>query len=100
MEPAIQIEGVALEISQEGLEAMLAQRGVQVKLSAINLQVSAGALVTLLARLMPDVEVGARVSPAGVVLERQGEGGPVRVELAVTELRIRPAEDRLELRSE
>jgi hypothetical protein len=100
MEPAIQIEGVAFEISQEGLEAMLAQRGVQVKLSALRLQITAEALAALLRRLLPEGTVEARVTPGGVVVERAGEPGALRLEVAVPEVRVRAEEGRLDIRSE
>jgi hypothetical protein len=102
MDPAIQIEGVAFEISQEGLEALLTQQGVEVKLSALRLQISAEALAALLGRLLPDGSVAARVSPGGIVIERAGEGSAssLRVEVAVPEVRVRAGEGRLDIRSE
>lgn len=100
MEPAIQIEGVAFEISQEGLEALLARQGVQVRLSSLRLQISAEALAALLGRLLPEGVVAARVTPAGIVVERSGEPGPIRLEVAVPEVRVRAEEGRLEIRSE
>lgn len=100
MNPAIQIEGVAFEISQEGLEALLAQQGVQVKLSSLRLQISTEALVALLARLFPEGTVSARVTPGGVIIERGGEGRALKIELAVPEVRVRSEEGRLDIRSE
>lgn len=97
---AIRLEQVAFEISQEGLEAMLARQGVEVKLSSLSMHVSADALVLLLRRLMPASELQARVTPAGVVIERMAESGPVRIELAVPQLRVRAQEGRLEAQSE
>jgi hypothetical protein len=98
MEPAIQIDGVAFEISEEGLDALLTRRGVDVKLSALNLQISAEALVALLRRLLPDAAVLARITPEGIVVEREGEGGRLRVDLALPEVRLQAGDGRLELR--
>jgi hypothetical protein len=100
MDPAIQIEGVAFEISQEGLEAMLAQQGVQVRLSSLRLQITAEALAALLARILPAGTVAARVTPAGIVVERSGAGAALKIEVAVPEVHIRTEEGRLEVRSE
>jgi hypothetical protein len=100
MEPAIQIEGVAFEISQEGLEAILAQRGVQVKLSSLRLQVTAEALAALLRRLLPEGTVEARVTPDGILVRHAGETAALNLEVAVPEVRVRAEEGRLDIRSE
>jgi hypothetical protein len=99
MEPAIQIEGVAFEISQEGLEALITRQGIELKLSSLSAQISAEALVALLRRLAPDAAVGARITPAGIVVEKEGEGTALRVELALPELRLQAGDGKLELRS-
>jgi hypothetical protein len=98
MEPAIQIDGVAFEISQEGLDALLTRRGVEVKLSSLNLKISAEALVALLRRLLPDAGVAAWITPGNIVVEREGEGGSLRVDLALPEVRLQAGDGKLELR--
>jgi hypothetical protein len=97
MEPAIQIDGVAFEISTEGLDALLTRRGMELKLSSLNVVISAEALAAVLRRLAPDAAVEARITPAGIVVEREGEGGRLRVDLALPELRLQAGDGKLEL---
>jgi hypothetical protein len=99
---AIQVDGLAFEIPPSGVEALLAGRGVEIRLSSLNVHLSEAALNAILARLAsegdPDA-VQAKLSPAGVVIDRREGDKTVHLDVAVTQLRLRVGDGELHLES-
>src|SRR5437867_10380381 len=101
-EQAIQVDGLAFQISPRGVEAMLRGEGIEIRLSGLNLRLSEAALNAILARLAPEgttATLQAKLSPEGVAIDRQEGEKRVHLDVAVHELRLHITDGELRLES-
>jgi hypothetical protein len=101
-ERSIQVDGLAFDISPRGVDAMLRGEGIEIRLSSVNVRLSESALNAILARFTPEGQpeaIQAKLSPAGVVIDRREGNRNVHLEVAVTGLRLTVADGELRVES-
>jgi hypothetical protein len=99
---AIEVDGLAFEISPAGVDALLRGEGIAVRLSSLNIHVTEAALNAILARLAPEGQPGAmqaKLSPEGVAIDRRDGNKNLHLDVAVTNLHLRLADGELHLES-
>jgi hypothetical protein len=101
-EPAIQVEDLAFQISPRGVDSILRGQGIEVRLSSLNVRVSEAALNAILARLAPEGEpeaLQAKITTAGLTIDRHEGQKSVHLDVALSELRVALADGELRLES-
>jgi hypothetical protein len=99
---AIEVDGLAFEISPAGVDALLRGEGISIRLSSLNIHVTETALNAILARLAPEGEpdaLRAKLSPEGIAIDRRDGSKNVHLDVAVNDLRLRLADGELHVES-
>jgi hypothetical protein len=95
---AIEVDGLAFEISPAGVDALLRGEGIAIRLSSLNIHVTEAALNAILARFAPEGQpdaLQAKLSSAGVAIDRRDGNKHLHLDLAVTNLQLRLADGEL-----